>query len=140
MPPTAATRCTLATNLPSHLCYYPALPSLRPGLALQTRLVPPFCPTVAPRSLGFVMGGAARSKGRSSACAMRIATLSCGMPLRRLRTRLASQEGNQTKMSVTVKVDEALINGITIELGDKFLDYSVATQLKKLQALLSDGL
>ena len=71
---------------------------------------------------------------------MRIATLSCDMPLRRFRTQLASQEGNQTKMSVTVKVDEALINGITIELGDKFLDYSVATQLKKLQALLSDGL
>jgi len=49
-------------------------------------------------------------------------------------------EGNQTKMITTVKVDPALINGFTIELGDKFLDMSVATQLKKLQALLSDGL
>jgi len=43
-------------------------------------------------------------------------------------------------MTTTVKVDEALINGITIEMGDKFLDLSVATQLKKLQALLADGL
>lgn len=49
-------------------------------------------------------------------------------------------EGNQTKMITTLKVDPALINGITIELGDKFLDMSVATQLKKLQALLADGL
>lgn len=44
------------------------------------------------------------------------------------------------KMITTFKVDEALINGITVDLGDKFLDMSVATQLKKLQALLSDGL
>merc|ERR1712046_426940 len=47
-------------------------------------------------------------------------------------------EGNQKKMITSVKVEPALINGITIELGDKFLDMSVATQLKKLQALLSD--
>jgi len=48
-------------------------------------------------------------------------------------------EGNK-KMITTLKVDPALINGITVELGDKYLDMSVATQLKKLQALLSDGL
>ena len=43
-------------------------------------------------------------------------------------------------MITTFKVDEALLNGYTVELGDKFIDLSVATQLKKLQALLSDGL
>lgn len=50
------------------------------------------------------------------------------------------QEGENKKFITTIKVDPALINGITIELGDKFLDLSVATQLKKLQALLADGL
>ena len=50
-----------------------------------------------------------------------------------------SQEKGQTKISLTTKVDPLLVSGITVEIGDKFLDYSVATQLKKLQALLKDG-
>ena len=52
----------------------------------------------------------------------------------------ASQEGGQKKISLTTKVDASLVSGITVEIGDRFLDYSVATQLKKLQALLKDGL
>jgi F-type H+-transporting ATPase subunit O len=43
-------------------------------------------------------------------------------------------------IQVTTLVDPGLINGITIELGDKFIDLSTATQLKKLQALLVDGI
>jgi len=43
-------------------------------------------------------------------------------------------------VSTEVKVDPGLINGITIEFGDKFLDMSASSQLKKLQQLLSDGL
>ena len=50
-----------------------------------------------------------------------------------------AQDGAK-KISLSTKVDPALISGITVEIGDKFLDYSVATQLKKLQALLKDGL
>lgn len=46
----------------------------------------------------------------------------------------------QSKLSVSTKVDAALVSGITVEIGDKFLDYSVATQLKKLQQLLKDGI
>ena len=41
---------------------------------------------------------------------------------------------------MSTKVDAELVSGITVEIGDKFLDYSVATQLKKLQALLKDGM
>lgn len=48
-------------------------------------------------------------------------------------------EEGQTKLSVSSKVDPSLVSGITVEIGDKFLDYSVATQLKKLQQLLKDG-
>ena len=46
----------------------------------------------------------------------------------------------QTKMTLTTKVDPALVNGITLEIGDKFIDLSVASQLKKLQSLLSAGI
>mmetsp|Transcript_47867 Transcript_47867/g.95582 ORF Transcript_47867/g.95582 Transcript_47867/m.95582 type:complete len:220 (-) Transcript_47867:481-1140(-) len=46
----------------------------------------------------------------------------------------------QTNMKLTTKVDPGLISGYTIEIGDKYLDYSVATQLKKLQSLLKDGM
>jgi len=42
----------------------------------------------------------------------------------------------QTKVKVEVKVNPGLIQGITIEIGDKFIDYSVATQLKKIVGLL----
>ena len=49
------------------------------------------------------------------------------------------QEEGQTKLSVSSKVDASLVSGITVEIGDKYLDYSVATQLKKLQQLLKDG-
>ena len=50
------------------------------------------------------------------------------------------QEPGQTKISLTTKVDPGLVSGITVEIGDKFLDASVATQLKKLQSLLKDGI
>jgi len=46
----------------------------------------------------------------------------------------------QKSFSLETKVDPALISGHTIEFGDKFMDLSVATQLKKLQALLFDGI
>lgn len=50
------------------------------------------------------------------------------------------QEPGQTKINLTTTVDASLISGITVEIGDKFLDASVATQLKKLQGLLKDNL
>jgi len=49
-------------------------------------------------------------------------------------------EPGQTKINLTTTVDASLISGITVEIGDKFLDASVATQLKKLQGLLKDNL
>ena len=49
------------------------------------------------------------------------------------------QEPGST-IALETKVDPGLVSGITVEIGDKFLDYSVATQLKKLQNLLKDGL
>ena len=50
------------------------------------------------------------------------------------------QDAGQSKISLSTKVNPDLVSGITVEIGDKFLDYSVATQLKKLQALLKDGI
>lgn len=49
-------------------------------------------------------------------------------------------EPGQTSISLQTKVDTGLVSGITVEIGDKYLDFSVATQLKKLQMLLKDGL
>merc|ERR1712159_597499 len=43
------------------------------------------------------------------------------------------------KASVTTKVDPALISGVVIEIGDKVLDLSTATQIKKLKGLLVDA-
>ena len=43
------------------------------------------------------------------------------------------QEPGQTTLALQTKVDPGLVSGITVEIGDKFLDYSVATQLKKLR-------
>jgi F-type H+-transporting ATPase subunit O len=48
--------------------------------------------------------------------------------------------GGKSSINVSTKVDPGLISGFTIEIGDKFLDCSVATQLKKLQGLLKDGM
>jgi len=49
-------------------------------------------------------------------------------------------EPGQTKIDLSTKVDPSLVSGITVEIGDKFLDASVATQLKKLHTLLKDGI
>jgi len=48
-------------------------------------------------------------------------------------------EPGQKNINLTTKVDAGLISGITVEIGDKYLDCSVATQLKKLQSLLKEG-
>jgi len=49
-------------------------------------------------------------------------------------------EPGQKNLSVETKVDPGLVAGITVEMGDKYIDYSVATQLKKLMTLLKDGM
>ena len=48
-------------------------------------------------------------------------------------------EAGQKKINLSTKVDPSLVSGITVEIGDKYLDCSVATQLKKLQSLLESG-
>ena len=50
-----------------------------------------------------------------------------------------AQEAGQKKINLSTKVDPSLVSGITVEIGDKYLDCSVATQLKKLQSLLESG-
>lgn len=44
--------------------------------------------------------------------------------------------GPTAKVNVETKLTPGLIRGFTVEVGDKFLDYSLATQLKKLVVLL----
>ena len=50
------------------------------------------------------------------------------------------QDKGQTKVESVFKVDASLVSGITVEIGDKFLDASVATQLKKLHSLLKTSI
>merc|ERR1712087_49139 len=44
--------------------------------------------------------------------------------------------GATGKVNIETKYNPGLIKGFTVEVGDKFLDYSLATQLKKLVVLL----
>jgi F0F1-type ATP synthase delta subunit len=73
----------------------------------------------------------------ASFCLSRVCLLACGC-FHELFDALAQGPG-QKSFTLTTKVDAALISGITVEFGDKFMDLSVASQLKKLQALLFDG-
>ena len=54
-------------------------------------------------------------------------------------TRVAAWQGAGAKMTIETRIDPSLINGMTIEVGDKYLDLSVSTQLKKLHQLLLGG-
>ena len=54
-------------------------------------------------------------------------------------TRGACAQGADSKMTIETRIDPSLINGMTIEVGDKYLDLSVSTQLKKLHQLLLGG-
>merc|ERR1712216_437756 len=46
---------------------------------------------------------------------------------------LKQKLGLGANMSFETVVDPSLVSGFTIEVGDKFMDMSAATQLKKLQ-------
>jgi len=46
-------------------------------------------------------------------------------------------DGSKGNVSVTTKIDPSLIAGMTISFGDKFIDMSVASQMKRLNALLT---
>ena len=46
-------------------------------------------------------------------------------------------EEGQTNVSISTAIDPSLVAGVTIEVGDRYMDLSAATQLKKLQSLLS---
>jgi len=57
--------------------------------------------------------------------------------LKQIKEQITSdylEPGEKTKVSV--KVNPKLLKGYTVEIGDKFVDCSVVTQLKKLQKLL----
>jgi F-type H+-transporting ATPase subunit O len=45
-------------------------------------------------------------------------------------------EAGQKDVEMEIVVNPGLISGMTVEIGDKFIDMSAATQLKKLQSLL----
>ena len=45
-------------------------------------------------------------------------------------------QGLAENMSFDTVVDPSLVAGMTIEVGDKYMDMSAATQLKKMQAML----
>lgn len=49
---------------------------------------------------------------------------------------LAWQTGGAGKVTVETKLDPSLIAGMTITFGDKYIDMSVASQMKRLNAML----
>lgn len=49
---------------------------------------------------------------------------------------LASQTGGTGKVTVETKLDPSLIAGMTVTFGDKYIDMSVASQMKRLNSLL----
>ena len=49
---------------------------------------------------------------------------------------LAGQTGGAGKVTVETKLDPSLIAGMTITFGDKYIDMSVASQMKRLNAML----
>ena len=53
------------------------------------------------------------------------------------RAHPARRQGGGS-VSVQKEVDPSLIAGLTITFGDKFIDMSVASQMKRLNALLMD--
>ena len=48
--------------------------------------------------------------------------------LKKIQDGLASQTGGQ-KVAVSTVVDESLLGGVTVQIGDKFLDMSVASKI-----------
>ncbi len=54
-----------------------------------------------------------------------------------LRDKLAAMTGNQVDLSV--RVDEALIGGLTVRIGDQLLDASVRGRLERLRTQLATG-
>ena len=70
------------------------------------------------------------------------ATITSATPLTAAETAAIRAKLNdflEPGQDVTFKtqVNKGLINGYTVDLGDRFIDYSTATQLKKLATLLN---
>ena len=53
-----------------------------------------------------------------------------------IEAQVASFVEGTKSVSISYKVNPGLVSGITIEMGDKFVDLSAAKQLKKLTLLL----
>lgn len=60
--------------------------------------------------------------------------------LKGLDGQIEAMVGKKANVSIETRVDPSLIKGMKIEVGDKFIDLSVATQLKKLHSFLGVGL
>eukprot|EP00611_Tribonema_gayanum_P026254 TRINITY_DN619_c0_g1_i2.p3 TRINITY_DN619_c0_g1~~TRINITY_DN619_c0_g1_i2.p3 ORF type:complete len:215 (-),score=89.33 TRINITY_DN619_c0_g1_i2:65-709(-) len=50
---------------------------------------------------------------------------------------LKKQVGDTAKIALETKVDAALIGGLTVQIGDKFMDLSIATKIKSVKNTLA---
>lgn len=57
-----------------------------------------------------------------------------------LKNSIGSWLEHGQKLTLEVKVDPSIQGGMIVEMGEKFVDLSVASRLKKMEALLTESL
>jgi F-type H+-transporting ATPase subunit O len=50
---------------------------------------------------------------------------------------LAAQVGANTKVVLETRVDPSLYGGLTVQVGDKFMDLSIASKIKQVKVNLT---
>lgn len=61
--------------------------------------------------------------------------------IRRIETAIAKSEYSQgKKLKVVSKVNPDLLGGLIVEIGERTIDYSVASRISKLNKMLTDSI
>ncbi|CAN0043402.1 unnamed protein product [Discosporangium mesarthrocarpum] len=56
-----------------------------------------------------------------------------------LATALKTQVGAGKTVSLTTEVNPALVGGLTVQIGDKFLDLSIASKITSIKSIMNDA-
>ena len=60
--------------------------------------------------------------------------------LKRLESAVSKSEYSQgKKLKVTTKVNPDILGGLVVEIGERTIDYSVASKISKMNKLLSEA-